>query len=372
MQRRSFLSLLLCALLYWAGAALSTHCAYALDTPEQPYLDERIRLTQPHIAVVLPVQSTSFGRYADSVRLGVLAAAAVSQDPLLPVIVYATTEEPARIIDSYQRALSTGARAVIGPLTRNAVSALAISGQVTVPTLALNAPDTEVALPPDLYVFGLQIESEARQVAQLAFKQGGRKSLVVVGETLVGRRIAQAFMDEWRSLKADIANQFVYTTDPSTLTKLGELVNSTLADVVFMSLDAPRARFIRPYLGTRLPIYATSIVYLWNAVRLENYDLEGLRFLDMPWLLQPDHPAVMSYQRPVLQSGALDQERFYALGVDAYRIVQVLLQSPAQMPAIDGVTGTVKLMPGQQFTHDLVPAQFANGSVRMLESILAR
>ncbi len=368
MQRRPVLSLLLCALLYWAIAVVSTQYGRAFQVQEPAFDDERIRLTQPHIAIILPLQSPSFGRFADSVRLGVLAGAGLAQDPLLPAIVYATTEEPARILDTYQRAVSTGAQAVIGPLTRNGVSTLAISGQVVVPTVALNAPDADVSLPQDLYVFGLQIESEARQVAQLAFRQGGRKALVVVGETLLGRRIAQAFMEEWRKIKGDIASQFVYTTDSSTLAKLGELVTKTAADVIFLAIDAPRARFIRPYLGTRLPIYATSIVFASSADPLEIYDLEGVRFLDMPWLLQPDHPAVMSYLRPIGQGTALDHERFYALGIDAYRIVRVLLQAPERMPAIDGVTGMIKLMPGQQFTHDLVPAQFASGTVQLLDS----
>jgi uncharacterized protein len=397
MQGRSTPLLLLRALLYWAIVGLSTQPALAqeplpaqeqqneqpapavapailppTETRPETIEDDRILLTRPHVALVLPLQSTSFQRYADSIRLGVLSAASLAQDPSLPVIVYATTDEPFRITEAYQRALSTGARAVIGPLTRNGVSALATSGRIPVPTLALNTPDTDISLPENLYVFGLQIEAEARQAARLAFREGGRKALIIVGETSIGRRIAQAFKEEWRLQKADVADEFVYTTDASMLGQLREAVRNTAADAIFLSLDATRARFIRPYLGTRLPIYATSMVYASNADPLELFDLDGVRFLDIPWLLQPDHPAVMTYLRPDVQTRALDQERFYALGIDAYRIIKALLQGQTDTIAIDGVTGTIKLSGNHHFTREPVAAYFGYGSTHTLSPDIAR
>ncbi|HZP94023.1 MAG TPA: penicillin-binding protein activator [Burkholderiales bacterium] len=329
-----------------------------------PGNDDRVRLTQPHIAVVLPLQSASFGRHADAVRLGVQAAANLQQDPSLPVIVYATTEDPPHILDTYERALAAGARAVIGPLTRSGVSALAGSSEIRVPTLALNVPELDAQLPRGmLYVFGLQIESEARQVALYALRQGGTSAFIVVGDTPLGRRIAQAFSEEWRNRKGEIAEQFEYSTEPAMLAKLRERLTSSSANTVFLSVDSARARFIRPYLGTRQTIYATSLVFASNADALEAYDLEGVRFMDMPWLLEPDNPAVITYLRPELKTTGLEMERLYALGIDAYRIVHAMLTQPDWNGSLDGVTGTVRLE-GQQFVRDLVPAEFAGGTVR--------
>ncbi|HUF19556.1 MAG TPA: penicillin-binding protein activator [Burkholderiales bacterium] len=390
MQRRPAPFLFFCALLYWALVTLSTQGAHAIgfglqeephqvedlypvpaqqqpQPSEDPYAyEDNVQLTQAHIAVLLPLQSQSFGRHADSVRLGVLSATSLALEPRLPVIVYATSDEPVSILDAYQRAVSTGARGVIGPLTRNGVSALAASGLVTVPTLALNAPDMDVRLPPELYVFGLQIEAEARQVAQLAYREGRRSAFVVSGETALGRRVAQAFVEEWEKLQGAVVDRFVYTTDVSTLAILRERLRASPADSVFLSLDASRARFIRPYLGNRLSIYATSQVFASNADSLQLYDLDAVRFLDMPWLLQPDHPAVMSYLRPDIQSPALDQERFYALGIDAYRLMRVLLRDYEFPDTLDGVTGTIRLGRGQQFERELLPAQFSYGAARLL------
>ena len=304
-------------------------------------------------------------------RLGILAAAALVHEDGLGVTVYATTEDADQILTAYQRAVSRGARAVIGPLTRNGVTALALSGVVSVPTLALNIPDGDILMPRDLYTFGLQIEAEARQVAQFAYSHGGHRVFVVAGETALGGRIAQAFADEWKKLKGEFAGQFAYGTEGAALARLREQVTTSKADLIFLSLDAARARFIRSYLGGILPIYATSLVFASGTDTLANFDLEGVRFLDMPWLLQPDHPAVMSYPRPEAKR-PLDQERFYALGIDAYRIVQELLRPYEPMVSLDGVTGTITPGDAQQFTRSLVPAQFSQGRAKPIEAPLTR
>ncbi|HEX7953435.1 MAG TPA: penicillin-binding protein activator [Burkholderiales bacterium] len=329
-------------------------------------------VSEPHIAVILPLHSVSFGKHADSVRLGILNAAGNSQTGGLKVRIYGTDEDPQHILASYQQAKSLGARAVIGPLTRNGVTALAQSGLVSVPTLALNIPEGDIQLPRDLYVFGLQIETEARQVAQYAARHGGSKAFVVAGDSPLGGRIAQAFSEEWTRLGGEVNSRFEYTTDSATLARLYEQVASSRADIIFMSLDASRARFIRPYLGTSIPIYATSMIFTSNSDALANHDLEGVRFLDMPWLLQPDHAAVISYTQQDAPRPGLDLERFYALGIDAYRLTQELLRPYEAMQPLDGVTGTITLNNAHQFIRTLVPAQFSQGSAKALEGPLAR
>ncbi len=323
--------------------------------------------TQPHIGVILPLQSSAYARLAEQVRLGVVTASNMASYSALPVTVYSTSGDTRNILEAYERAIREGARIIIGPLTRDGVSAIAEQAIVSVPTLALNVPDRGVDLPVQMYVFGLQIETEAEQIARLAFTHGGRKALLVRSETALSQRIARAFTRQWKALKGDIADEFLYSTDATALAGLRELLDTTAADVAFLAVNAPRARFIRAYLGTQFPIYATSLVYASSADKLELYDLDGVRFMDMPWLLQEDHPAVMTYLRAPLASAALDEERFYALGIDAYRISQALLENTntGALPAIDGVTGTITLDDKQHFTHQLTPAYFSYGTARL-------
>ncbi len=355
------------SLLYWALLGLATACLAAEEgTDRVPAGPE------PHIAVILPLQSASFGKHADSVRLGILNAAGNGQSGSLKVRIYGTNDDPQQILAAYQRATSMGARAVIGPLTRNGVTSLAQSELVSVPTLALNIPEGDIALPRGLYVYGLQIEAESRQIAQYAFRHGGTKAFVIAGDTALGGRVAQAFTEEWKKFGAELTGQFAYTTDSAALAKLREQIVNSRADVVFMSVDAARARFIRSYIGAFSAVYATSLVFTSSADALANYDLDGVRFLDMPWLLQPDHPAVISYARPDGQRLALDQERFYALGIDAYRLIQELLRPFEKMESLDGVTGNITLNNTHQFVRTPLPAQFTQGSARLLEGPMSQ
>lgn len=144
MQRRLVLSLLLPALLYFATSGISTHHAAAMGFDYRsirrpppainaaPPADDRIFITQGHhIGVILPLQSSAFGRLAEQVRLGILTASNMASDTSLPIIIYATTADSLRIGEAYERAVSSGAQAVIGPLTRKGVSELARSGRIT-------------------------------------------------------------------------------------------------------------------------------------------------------------------------------------------------------------------------------------------------
>jgi outer membrane PBP1 activator LpoA protein len=110
---------------------------------------------------------------------------------------------------------------------------------------------------------------------------------------------------------------------------------------VFLAAEIDKARLIRPYINATIPVYATSQVFSGNSNTLTNYDLADVRFFDMPWMLQPDHPAVMIYPR-ALPALTPDLERLYALGIDAYRTLQILFEhNPANVLPLDGVTGKI-------------------------------
>ena len=73
-------------------------------------------------------------------------------------------------------------------------------------------------------------------------------------------------------------------------------------------------------------------------------ELNGVRLLDIPWQLQPDHAAVMIYPRAVVdadQKRSADMERLYALGIDAFRVALLVAQQQKQFE-VDGVTGRLK------------------------------
>ena len=307
------------------------------ETPSvQPILPGITEGAAHHIALILPLRSAVFGRAAEAVQLGFLAAAELQQGEL-PVRVYAANDEQLEVAALYRQALQEGALAVAGPLTRNGVAALAENPQLPVPTLALNMLDMPRG--DQLYFFGLPPESEVRQIAQWAAQAGMLTATVVRTDSAYSRRLDLAFSEAWQQGGGNLMPEIVYRGDPGEIRTL----SGQPGEMVFLAAEADQARLMRPYIYSEIPVYATSQVFIGNQDKMRNYDLSDVRFVDMPWVLQPDHPAVMVYPRaePPLP---LEMERLYALGVDAYRMLQVLYrhQTLNALP-LDGVTGKLSL-----------------------------
>lgn len=346
----------------------------------------------PHIALILPLKSGVFAPSANAVQQGFLAAA-MSQARSFPVRIYSSTDESKDAVEIYRQAQANGAVAVAGPLTRSGVALLAGYTNITIPTLALNT--TEQKSESDkLYYFGLIPETEARQVAQFAYAAKLRDATIINTGTALSKRLAIAFADEWKKLGGNINAEVVYKegddtnlllnlpvapwlvepepTPPVTvISEAGEVSTTSpkrtgpppLApgNIVFLAGDNKQARLIRPYLNPSLPVYGTSQLFNINADTFVNYDLNDIRFVDMPWLLQPDHPAVMIYPRAATPLDT-DKERLYAFGIDAYRLLQILLnQKLLKALPMDGVTGRIHLSDPHLFQRDAVPGVFRYG-----------
>jgi hypothetical protein len=320
----------------------------------------------PHIALLLPLLSGSFGTAAEAVRQGVAAAEVMNVPTLLPLKTYSTGDRPEDIVSAYRQALQAGARVVIGPLTRNAVTELAKSSLVTVPTLALNGPDGEVTLSDHFYQFGLTAESEARQTARIAFKDGRRNALIVHAETPLAKRVQLAFADAWKSLGGKVVGQASFSPERTQFPALRDKVHKQSADMIFIAADASRARLVRPYLDANIPTYATSMIFGGNLEISLNIDLNGVTFAEMPWFLLPDHPAVMIYPRA--GNFSIEQDRLYALGIDAYRLATLLVKSPrpSDGSVLDGVTGQIRLSE-HLFQREMAVAQFRQGQAVAIE-----
>ena len=319
-----------------------------------------------HIGLILPLNAPLFRLPAEAVKQGVLAAAKAQPD--MPTVrVYSTTDQVTNILAVYQQAIEAGARVIIGPLAKNAVAALAESDTTAVPTLALSVPDTEIASP-NLYLFGLSLDAETRQVAQLAFSEGRNALLIVTSNNALGKRLQSAFGEEWRRLGGKIAGQLSFT--PSTdLNTLHDKLEKLQPESIFLATNAEEARLVRPYLSAVIPTYATSQTFHGLSDTQRNVDLTGVRFLDMPWMLQPDHPAVMIYPRPV-KVLSIDGERLYAMGIDAYRLAHLFYRGemPTRGVVLDGVTGQISLANGRQFTRELTAAEFLADVVVVLDN----
>ncbi len=320
------------------------------------------------VAVLLPLDSPVFGRAAGHVRSGITAAWAHSASKAgIELRFIPVGDQPNDIVGAYNQALAGNARAIVGPLIRDQVNALAAalgqSAAVNVPTVALNVVDGDPRLPQNLFLFGLSTEADARQVARMALRDGRKRALVLTQPNAFSRRVQQAFIDAFADGGGAVGAQHPALTDLTALNKLRAAAAAANADMIFIAADLVVARTVRAFLDSNLPTYATSQVWAGPIDPNASLDLNGTRLLDMPWLLEPDHPAVMVYPRsqPALLP---ENERLYALGIDAYRLVELALER-GLLPglSLDGVTGRITLERAHWLTREASPAQIWQGQL---------
>lgn len=309
-----------------------------------------------HVALILPLASPALGRVADAVRQGFLAAVEAAGREALPVRVHAAADDGPAVLERCRAAQADGAVLVVAGLTRDGATALARSDCPRQPTLVLNQPQ-DPDLPRLMYSISLSAEQEARQAALLAMGDGWRSAIVIASPSPLARRVAEAFEREW-GMAAGEARRVEFSGVPEDAPVIKERIAALRGDMVFLALDQAATRAVRPYISGTLPTYATSLGVDPRADASVNVDLEGVRYVDMPWFVQPDHPAVMAYPLPGAPMG-VEQERLYALGIDAYRLCVMLLQG--QSTSLDGVTGRIVLGPDRHFSRTLVPTAFDSG-----------
>jgi hypothetical protein len=339
-----------------AGQAAATPvlAAPATATPAPPAGD---------IALLLPLKSADFQAAAEALRLGFMTARE-RDGSKLSVTIRGTEASGDQIMLEYDAAVRAGAKVIVGPLTRSGVAAVAASNRISVPTLALNYPEAQAQTPDKLYSFGLSIELEARQVARQARLEGMKEMLAITAASPLARRTGHAFAEGFRALGGRIT-ETLEVTPASDLALLKQMVAKTSADGLFLAADVEQARELRPFLSGALPTYATSLIYSGRNDPLANVDLNGIRFVEMPWLVQPDNVAVMGYPR--FDSLAPELQRFYALGIDAFRLASELAANHTHI-SLDGVTGKLT-MSGNQIEREAVVSQFRDGAAISMEPV---
>lgn len=307
------------------------------------------------IGLLLPLRSETLRAAAEAVRAGFYAAH--EREPQGVTVSVAATGDAAPDVLSAYRNVSSENDIIVGPLSRTAVTAVAQSGAVERPTIALTQPDTtgmaESALA-QMLVVGLSVESEARQIADWArAEHASGRALVLFTASAWQKRAAGAFEAQWRANGRDAEAIELPANDGflsgGALMELKEKIQSEPPAMVFLALDARQARQARALLGDEVPLYGTSQI---NPVALPDrhtaergVDMDGTRLLDIPWQLNADDPAVMVYPRPVVdadQHRSADLERLYALGIDAYRIARNISNGYTAFE-LDGVTGKLRV-----------------------------
>lgn len=342
------------------------------------------------IAVMLPMQG-QYSDAADAIQGGIVTAwyqQGPANRPLLRF--YDTSDENISFDELYQQAMLDGASYVIGPLDKASINKLAQDGNLDVPILTLNYAENPLSLSDNLYQFGLLPEDEARQVAELAIRDNHTTAAVLVPDSDWGRRIQDAFTRRFEELGGSVLAAEQYPTNVADYSRqikamlnlddsnarhrdLQHILGTKLhfipyrrqdIDMVFLAGTHRAARGIVPALKFHhagdLPVYATSHIYSGNLDSNADKDLEGVTFCDLPWTLISDNAFKTSFNTTWKDQRAYT--RLFALGIDAYNIVQNLkyLQSH-EYARFSGETGNISMDENQRLHRELLWAQFKNG-----------
>jgi outer membrane PBP1 activator LpoA protein len=365
---------------YWLGLSgpflisVLLSLSVLLTACSHTYLEKNAantKKTPQRIALLLPLTG-NLGTKAQSIRNGFFAASYEAkqqnptQDPTL--MVYDTHQDS--IATLYRRALSEGADVVVGPLTKAEVQALANTGSVTVPTLALNNLEYNSAPKPNLYQFGLSPDDEAQQAANRAWKAGYRRALIIAPANTWGQGIVHSYEKRWQSQGGIIINQVAYNE-----TDLNQQIHAALQnkniDVIFLLALPNQGLQIQAILKAEagwIPVYATSAIYN-GSLGSANNTLDGIFFCDMPWILTDPGPTprLQTMRERIMRiwpDSYAKYPRLYALGIDAYYLATHLDQ--IQNSSVPGATGVLSLGPYQQVYRRLEWAQIQDGKPRPL------
>jgi uncharacterized protein len=313
------------------------------------------------MALLIPPRDGPFSRASESMFAGV-AAAHARDGAGIRLEAIEVDDQADELALLYGELQERGFRMVLGPITRSGATALLELGGLRVPTLALNYPDNDVPVPPNLVFFGLGIEAESRQVAALAFAHSlaratnrAPRAAVISVAAPVSRRSAMAFREKWQSIGGQIG-QPIELEGPRPPLDLRERLGTPAPDAVFLSMGPEQARILIQSLGPTVVPYGNSLISTGGAsTTLRMPELDGTRLVEMPWLIEPDHIAVMSYEKAP-PGFNLEMQRLYALGIDGFRAARQLLDSRVGFE-IDGVTGWLLYDPAAAPRVDRVALQ---------------
>jgi len=313
----------------------------------------RIYIKPSRIALMLPF-SGRLGKIAEAIQNGFLFAYYQDQELNTELEIIDASNDPSEFRLQYRQAILDGADFVVGPINKDLVDMLQNQESLEVPTLTLNYGKKSSEATQNLYQFGLNPEDEAEQIANIALSEGRNHAITLVPDTEWGARLEKAFSLRFESLGGRVVGTQSYPSKKNdysdSIKKLLNLTSSNQRrsilqrvigqevsfdprrrqdiDMVFIAANSRQARLIKPQLkfhrALTLPVYATSHVSSTNGNSDDDRDLNGIQFLDIPWLL--DNSKNRDY-RNIAQLWPSDSKRrgrLYALGIDAYRLIPAL------------------------------------------------
>ena len=297
------------------------------------------------IALILPLESPTYGRAAAAVKAGFVAAAArAGASPRVQVIGHGDDG----VLPAFAAAVQSGVALAVGPLTRDDLKTVFAMSPLRPRMLALNQADEAAPLPAGVYALTLAVEQDAALLMRVARSEGVNTIAVVGSDAPFQRRFSQAFVAAWRREGGTAPREYRFDANPEQLGALRRALATQPIDAILLAVDANDAALAKSFLRGR--VYASSQITDGLPAQML-YDLENVRYIEVPWLAEPDNPAFAGLPRADYDDPVL--ERLYALGIDAFAVAQMLAEpTPPDRIELDGATGHLSLLPSRTFARE--------------------
>ena len=320
------------------------------------------------LSLLVPLEG-DFNKAGQAVRNGYLNAyyqANISQTTSLHVV---NSQATANILSLYQQTVSSNKPTlIVGPLTKNDVTALAKEALLSTPVLALNHAEVDGSVPSNFYQFSLDPQVEAQMVAERMQQQGYRQVYVIAPKSSWGQSIAASFGKAWLALGGAIVDSGTYqsgvnfTSDAQTL--FANPGPSTDHVAIFLVASALDARTLVPIIRNQpiqVPIFALPGVYSGVPNIAANSVLNGVMFPTTAWQLDANSGARQSFAN-LYPDASEDELRLYGFGMDAFALSQYYLAKQSfEGLNIAGYSGQLTLGESGVIDRHLIWATFVAG-----------
>ncbi|MFZ9347697.1 MAG: penicillin-binding protein activator [Arenimonas sp.] len=331
--------------------------------PESGAADYRPPAT---LAVLLP-QSGNLAVAGNAIRDGLLAAYYAETRSKPGIRFYDTQGNAAGAKAAFDRAVKEGAQMIIGPIGKDEVAAIHDAAG-DIPVLALNRLDA----PSNRHVlnFSLSPEREGELIAERLLGRGLLQTAVFSQGSDSNSRMLAAFEKRYQSGGGSVllkAPAPVFGKDAA-----GAAVNPVLPDAVreakavLLLMNGDAAKPTRAALALNgaggIPVFAGTDITDSSDAKT-NSQLDGIEFLQMPWLVNRGNSLnISAAQLLKLPSARGPGAKLNAFGADAWLIatrLPVWLASPNS--EIAGATGSLHLEPDGRIERSLPWSVFRAG-----------
>ncbi len=326
------------------------------------------------IAIALPMQG-QFSSAAKAIRDGFTFAYNHSSNGLPPPQVYDSDQLSARGI--LRRAQNDRIGVLVGPLDKAKVAAMARLNS-HIPTIALN----EIKQPvnrADFYQFSLSPTDEAAPVARHALSAGYHRALALVPQGNWGNRVLDAFRARFSQGGGQLVDSATYNAQahdhsaPIKQLLAAYHADPNSVDCIFVAAQPVQGRLIhsqlRYYHATHLPMLSISSIYTDQVDPAKDIDLNGVYFVDMPWILGHGPTVARRHKAADRRFGveASAYARLFAMGMDAWLLAS-RVAGPGLHPGntFEGMTGVLSVQPNGRIKRYLAWAVFRHGRPKLL------